>query len=102
MKDKLNNIPMPVIAIAVVAVLGLAGFFMFRTAQSQNGSYTVPMDREKYMERMKEQAAQNQGQGQQYGTPAEGTQRPRPGMRPGMGGPGAGGPGGAGAGSMGR
>lgn len=56
MKDKLNSIPMPVVILAAVAVLGIAGFFMFRTAQNQNGSYTVPMDRTRYMERMKAQA----------------------------------------------
>lgn len=100
MTEKLNRIPVPVIIIGVIAVLGGVGFWISKQVQSQNGSYTVPMDRSKYMARMKEQAAA--GQYSSQGAPGQ-----RSG-RPGMGGQGggrqgqAGGYGGYGQGRMGR
>lgn len=99
MKEKLNNIPVPAIVLAVVAVLGLVGWFISKQVQSQNGSYTVPMDRTRYMEKMKEQAAQ--GQYSASGTP--GQRRGRPGAGGGEAAPsGQGGYGGYGQGRMGR
>lgn len=80
MKEKINSIPVPVIAVAVVALLALAGYMAFRTAKSQDGAYIAPTDRSRYMEKMKEQAAQNQG----YKTSGDRTSVPG---RPGAGGP---------------
>lgn len=105
MKEKLNRIPVPVIIIAVIAVLGGVGFWISKQVQSQNGSYTVPMDRTKYMARMKEQAAA--GQYSSQGAPGQRGGRPGMGGRPGGGQGGgqqgqAGGYGGYGQGRMGR
>jgi hypothetical protein len=79
MTEKLNRIPVPVIIIGVIAVLGGVGFWISKQVQSQNGSYTVPMDRTKYMARMKEQAAAGQysaqgSPGQRRGRPGAGGQ----------------------------
>ncbi len=82
MKEKINSIPVPVIVVVVLALLGLAGYMAFRTVKSQDGAYIAPTDRNRYMEKMKEQAAQNQGQG--YRTSGD---RSSMQGRPGAGGP---------------
>jgi len=66
MKEKINNIPLPVVIIAAIALLGLAGWAISSRIQSDNGSYTANMDRNRYMAEMKKQMGGGQGGGSQY------------------------------------
>ena len=66
MKEKINNIPLPVVIIAAIALLGLAGWAISSRIQSDNGSYTANMDRNRYMAEMKRQMGGGQGGGSQY------------------------------------
>ncbi|MFY8051826.1 MAG: hypothetical protein ACOVP2_04350, partial [Armatimonadaceae bacterium] len=75
MKEKINNLPLPVVIIAAIGLLGLAGWAISARIQSDNGSYTVPMDRNRYMAEMKKQMGGGQGGGSQYS--ASGTMQSR-------------------------
>ena len=66
MKEKINNLPLPVVIIAAIALLGLAGWAISSRIQSDNGSYTANMDRNRYMAEMKKQMSGGQGGGSQY------------------------------------
>ena len=66
MKEKINNIPLPVVIIAAIALLGLAGWAISSRIQSDNGSYTANMDRNRYMAEMKKQMGAGRGGGSQY------------------------------------
>ena len=66
MKENINNIPLPVVIIAAIALLGLAGWAISSRIQSDNGSYTANMDRNRYMAEMKKQMSGGQGGGAQY------------------------------------
>ncbi|MFM7187685.1 MAG: hypothetical protein ACKO14_07690 [Armatimonadota bacterium] len=66
MKEKINNLPLPVVIIAAIALLGLAGWAISSRIQSDNGSYTGNMDRNRYMAEMKRQMSGGQGGGSQY------------------------------------
>jgi hypothetical protein len=66
MKDKINKIPLPVVIIAAIALLGLAGWAISSRIQSDNGSYTANMDRNRYMAEMKKQMGSGRGGGSQY------------------------------------
>jgi hypothetical protein len=66
MKEKINKLPLPVVIIAAIALLGLAGWAISTRIQSDNGSYTANMDRNRYMAEMKKQMGGGQGGGSQY------------------------------------
>ncbi len=66
MKDKINKLPLPVVIIAAIALLGLAGWGISTRIQSDNGSYTANMDRNRYMSEMKKRMNSGQGGGSQY------------------------------------
>ena len=66
MKDKINKLPLPVVIIAAIALLGLAGWAVSSRIQSDNGSYMVNMDRNRYMAEMKKQMGTGRGGGSQY------------------------------------
>lgn len=66
MKDKINKLPLPVVIIAAIALLGLAGWGISTRIQSDNGSYTANMDRNRYMAEMKKQMGAGRGGGSQY------------------------------------
>ena len=60
MKEKLNQIPLPVIIGVALALLGFAGYMTYRTVEGQNGSYMGAMDRGRYQEEMKKRAGGGQ------------------------------------------
>lgn len=61
MKETLQRIPAPLIVVAALIILALAGYTIFqRVADDQSGVYNVPMDRQRYMEEMKRQAGGGQ------------------------------------------
>jgi hypothetical protein len=66
MTEKINKIPLPVVIIAAIALLGLAGWGISSRIQSDNGSYMVNMDRNRYMSEMKKQMGTGRGGGSQY------------------------------------
>jgi hypothetical protein len=66
MKEKINNIPLPVVIVAAIALLGLAGWAISSRIQSDNGSYTANMDRNRYMAEMKKRMNSGPGGGSQY------------------------------------
>jgi hypothetical protein len=66
MTEKINKIPLPVVIIAAIALLGLAGWGISSRIQSDNGSYMVNMDRNRYMAEMKKQMGTGRGGGSQY------------------------------------
>ena len=66
MKDKINKLPLPVVIIAAIALLGLAGWAISSRIQSDNGSYTANLDRNRYMAEMKKLMGSGRGGGSQY------------------------------------
>ena len=89
MREKLQNIPTWVIVVAAVLVLGLAGAFMFKTAQnnSSDGSYQAPPMNAAQQQRYQEEMMKRSGRGGGYrssGQPGEGG---RPSGNPGGGPP---------------
>ena len=66
MKETINKLPLPVVIIAAIALLGLAGWGISTRIQSDNGSYTANMDRNRYMSEMKKRMNSGQGGGSQY------------------------------------
>ena len=66
MKEKINKLPLPVVIIAAIGLLGLAGWAISSRIQSDNGSYTGNMDRNRYMAEMKKQMGAGRGGGSQY------------------------------------
>ena len=56
MREKIKQIPVGVMIVLFILALVAVGLSAFKTMQKSDVSYTVPMDRQRYMNEMKRRA----------------------------------------------